>query len=129
MLSAYRAVAMRRRVGRSAVLLFNRHEFHAAFWAISWMIRYNFGMHRAGVFLFLLMIVLAGRAIRVNRPYLCAGAKRDCHRADENKNLFLHIELYLFCSGGRAGCGSLRKYRRHACRYGGRLANPKALRA
>jgi len=38
-------------VGRSAFARFYRDEFHPAFWAISRMISYDFGMHRAGVLL------------------------------------------------------------------------------
>ena len=84
-------------VGRSAFLLFYRHEFHPAFRAISRMISYDFGMHLAGVLLDLLLLarravgrrgdrrrvlVLDLRAIEVNRPYLCGGVRRerDSHR-------------------------------------------------
>ena len=48
------------------------------------MICYHFGMHRAGVLLLFLLLVivlvLAGRAIGFNRPYLCSGAdgERNC---------------------------------------------------
>ena len=48
-------------VGRSAFLLFQRHEFHSAFRAIARMIGYDFGMHRAGVLL--LFLLLADRAV------------------------------------------------------------------
>ena len=88
------------------------------------MICDNFRMHWAGVFLrlmFLRMIVVVGRGIAVNRPYLWAGANRERYRAGKNKNLFLHVGSYVFCSGGRVGCGGLGKCRRHACRYSGRL--------
>ena len=54
---------------------FQRYEFHAAFRTIAGMIHHDFGMHRARVFLSLLVlvivIVLVARAIGVNRPYLC----------------------------------------------------------
>ena len=39
-----------------------RHEFHPAFWTISRMISYDFGMHRAGVFLHLLVLAARARA-------------------------------------------------------------------
>src|SRR5438876_796269 len=68
-------------VGRSTFLLFQRHEFHPAFRTIAGMIAYDFGMHRARVFLSLLVLVLvlAMWAIGVNRPYLCNRDER--HRA------------------------------------------------
>ena len=43
-------------LGHSAFLLFHRHKFHPAFRAISRLIGYDFGMHRAGVFLLLLLL-------------------------------------------------------------------------
>jgi hypothetical protein len=105
------------------------------------MFCHDFRVHRAGVFLILLMlllllachagtrrmrvIVFAARAIEVNRADLCSGANRECHRTDENKNPFFHITSDIFCSGSRVGCGGLHKCRRHACRYSGRLATPK----
>ena len=49
-------------VGRSAFLLFYRHKFHPAFRTISRMIGYDFGMHRAGVILHLLLLLLDARA-------------------------------------------------------------------
>src|SRR5439155_20118075 len=59
------------------------------------MIRDYFGMHRTCVLLFLLMllliIVLATRAIEVNRRYLCGGANRERRRTDKDKNPFLHV--------------------------------------
>ena len=59
------------------------------------MIRNHFGMHRAGVFLFLLtlllIIVVAAGAIEVNRPYLCAGANRERRCTDKDKNPFLNF--------------------------------------
>ena len=39
-------------------MLFNRHEFHPAFRTIPRIVAYDFGMHRAGVLLDLLMLVL-----------------------------------------------------------------------
>ena len=98
------------------------------------MICDNLRMHRAGVFLFfmlslLLIIVLAARAIEVNRLYLRTGANRDRYRAGKNKNPFLHVGSYVFCSGSRVGCGGLRRCRRHACRYSGTFATPKAFGA
>src|SRR5215472_17858662 len=72
------------------------------------MIGYNFWMHEACVFLFLLLllllptrhavalrrrvllIVLAGRAIEVNRPYLCSGADRERNCTSENEP-FQHV--------------------------------------
>ena len=62
-------------VRSSMFFLFEWHEFHAAFRTIAGMIHHDFGMHRARVFLSLLVlvivIVLVARAIGVNRPYLC----------------------------------------------------------
>jgi hypothetical protein len=49
------------------------------------MIRDDLRMHRAGVFLFalgLIVLVVAVRVIEVNRVYLCAGAYRECKCAD-----------------------------------------------
>ena len=48
------------------------------------MIHHDFWMHQAGVFLFLLLflIVLAMRAIGVDRPYLCADAYSECEYAN-----------------------------------------------
>ena len=61
------------------------------------MFCHDFGVHRARVFWFLLllMLVLAARAIEVNRHYLCGDA--DCERycADKNGNLFLHVARVL----------------------------------
>jgi hypothetical protein len=45
-------------VGCSAFLLFHRHEFHPALRTIALLISYDFGMHRAGVFLHSLLLVL-----------------------------------------------------------------------
>jgi len=70
------------------------------------MIGYDFRMHQARVFLCRLLvivlmlacravamrrrvIVLVGRTIGVNRPYLRARSERAC--ADQNKNLFCHF--------------------------------------
>ena len=39
------------------------------------MICHDFRVHRTGVFLFLLMLLLDVWAIGVNRPYLCSGAE------------------------------------------------------
>ena len=45
-------------VGRSGFLPFYRHEFHPAFRTIALLISYDFGMHRAGVFLHSRLLVL-----------------------------------------------------------------------
>jgi hypothetical protein len=89
--------------------LFLGNQLHAAFRTIAGAICDDFGMHRACVFLFLmllllLMIVLVARAIGVNRPYLRTGANRERYRAGKNKNPFLHVGSYVFCSGSRVGC-------------------------
>src|SRR6266550_7715652 len=59
------------------------------------MIRNHFRMHEARVFLFVLMvlliIVLAARAIEVNRPYLCGSANRERRCTDKDTNPFLHF--------------------------------------
>src|SRR5262245_51618356 len=70
-------------------LLFQRHEFHPAFWTISRMISYDFGMHYAGVLLRFRLLacgvrgrrrdrrwVLLIRATVVSRPYLGESCKR-----------------------------------------------------
>jgi hypothetical protein len=69
-------------------------------------------MHRAGVFLLsaflmlMLVIVVAIRAIEINRPYLCnAHRKRRC--TDKEENPFLYCGSHIFCSGSRVGCGGL----------------------
>ena len=99
------------------------------------MIRDNVRMHRASVFLLIvflmlmLVLLLAIWAIEVNCPYLSVEANCERYRAGKNKNLFLHVRSYVFCSGGRVGCGGLGKCRRHACRYSGRLATPKTFGA
>ena len=77
------------KVGRSAFLLIQRHEFHPAFRTISGMITDDFGMHRAGVFLHarvsvrLVVIVFVVRVIDLKRPYLstcCECDQRNCAR-------------------------------------------------
>jgi hypothetical protein len=60
-------------------------------------------------------------AIEVNRPCLRGDADSERHGADKNENSFLHVGVYVFCSGSRVGGGDLGKCRRHACRYSGRL--------
>jgi hypothetical protein len=65
----------------------------------------------------LLMIVLAARAIEVNRPCLCRGANRERRCTDKDKNPFLHFGSHVFCSGSRVGCDGQYECRRHACRY------------
>ena len=94
------------------------------------MIRNHFGMHGARVFLFLLflllMLLLGVRAIEVNRPYLCSGANRQRRCTDKDKNPFLHFAV--FCSGSHVGCDGQYECGRHACRYSGRFATPKASR-
>jgi hypothetical protein len=65
-------------VGRSAFVLFNRHELHPAFRTISWMVGYDFGMHQAGIpldlllllLLLLVLLVLGVRATAVSCSYL-----------------------------------------------------------
>src|SRR5947199_5039005 len=61
------------------------------------MIRHNFRMHRAGIFLFRLMLVLVItlviRAIEVNRPYLGAAARCERNCANINQYVFAHLEL------------------------------------
>ncbi len=70
--------------------MFYRHECHPAFWAISRVIGYDFGMHLAGVFLLFLLLVLVIvihlRAIEVNRPYLRGDIcrDRDSHRYEQD---------------------------------------------
>ena len=49
-------------VGRWTFAALYRHKFHPAFRTISRMISYDFGMHRAGVFLHL-SLLLACRAV------------------------------------------------------------------
>ena len=97
------------------------------------MIRDHFGMHGARVFLFLLMLVLRivvpVRAIKVNRPCLCGGANRERRCTDKNKNPFLHFGSHVFCSGSRVGYDDQYECSRHACRYSGRFATPKAFGA
>ena len=65
-------------VGRSAFVLFNRHEFHPALRTISRVIGYYFGMHKARVLLHVLMLLLllmiGIRAIAISRPYLSRNA-------------------------------------------------------
>ena len=58
------------------------------------MIAYDFRVHWAGVFLFILLLmlvlVIASRAIEVNRPYLCDRCKRQC--ANEENSISIHIK-------------------------------------
>ena len=82
------------RLGGSALrfclsFLFLGNQLHAAFRAIAGTICDDFGMHRACVFLLLLFLVLmpllllviAGRALGVNRSHFCNRGKR--HRASD----------------------------------------------
>jgi hypothetical protein len=57
------------------------------------MIRDDFRMHRAGVLLFRLMLVLVIRAREVNRPYLGADARGERNCANKNQNVFAHRKL------------------------------------
>ena len=109
--------------------LFFRYKFHPALRTVTGMFCDYLGMHRARVLLFFLLFVfvLVMRAIEVNRPYLCSAANRQRRCTDKDKNPFLHFAV--FCSGSRVGGGGLRKCRRHACRYSGRLASPKTFGA
>ena len=86
-LDAWHAVALRRWVGRSAFLLIQRHEFHPAFRTISRMIGNDFGMHQAGVLLFipffllvLLLVIDLVIAVGVLRDHRIARHEHKCAR-------------------------------------------------
>ena len=83
-LSGCHAVAARRRVGCSAFLLFQRDECHSAFRTISWLIGYDFGMHRAGVLLRVSLLMLLLDLVRMMRM-LCEQCitGRECNKAGD----------------------------------------------
>ena len=60
--------------GRLTFRLFQRYEFHSAFWTIAGMIRHDFWMHRARVFLFLLLIACRAVAAQELSPYEASAA-------------------------------------------------------
>ena len=108
-------------VGRSAFLLFQRHEFHPAFRTIARMIGYDFGMHRAGVFL-LFSCSLAAPEVAVPAEGGCSPCGVLCdHRVghrqhkcarDYGCNVFSHFRLVVGQAprlpagehGNRSGC-------------------------
>ena len=65
------------------------------------MICEHFGMHRASVILFLVVLVplfeiwITAGAIRIICPYLRDGVNREGHHANENKNPFVHLIVRL----------------------------------
>jgi hypothetical protein len=95
------------------------------------MICDNLRVHWTGVFLHLMllrMIVVFARGIEVNRPYLCAGANRERHRTNENKNPSLYIESHGFCSGSRVGCEQSAEMQAARLPLQRKFATPKGFR-
>ena len=82
----------------SAFLLFYRHEFHPAFRTISRMIGYDFGMHRAGVFLHLLLL-LACRAggRRAGRRRVLVSMRSAVRSPCESPTAQVRSRLWLKC--------------------------------
>ena len=90
------------------------------------MISYDFGMHRAGVLLHLLLLACRAGGRR-GEPKAGARACECCAITvwvtDSASVLAIKIEIgfsmqpVCFCSGSRVGCDGLRECRRHACRY------------
>jgi len=86
-----------------------RNQLHPTLRTVARMIRHDFRMHYAGVFLFLLMLVpllmimilLAGRAIEVNRAYLGRGGNRERHGTGNNESVFVRFGSHVFCGGSR----------------------------
>ena len=73
-------------VGRWAFLLLYRHEFHPAFRTISRMIGYDFGMHRAGVFLLLLLLACRAGGRRAGRRRVLAMGVLRNHRVGHRQH-------------------------------------------
>ena len=88
MLSAVALVGVARLygVGCSAFLFLYRHEFHPAFWTISRMISYDFGMHRAGVFLHLLLLACRAVGRRADRRRVLAMGVLCDHRVGHRQH-------------------------------------------
>jgi hypothetical protein len=79
---------------RSIGFCLHWHKSHSAFLAVARMVHDHFGMHRAGVFLSRLLVLVMGpvkRAIGVNRLYLCSEAYRDRNYTDKNKDSVPHV--------------------------------------
>jgi len=55
----------------------------------------------------MVIILLAGRGIEVNRPYLGRADNRERHGTGNNPNLLVRFRLHVFCSGSRVGCEGL----------------------
>jgi hypothetical protein len=86
-------------IERAAFALFQRHEFHPALRTIARMISYDFGMHRAGVSLVvvLLLVVITRGAdrswvltVRVLRDQ-CVSRQQRKYARDYDCNFFSHL--------------------------------------
>src|SRR5262249_11102352 len=99
-------------VGRSAFLLFQRHEFHPAFRTVSGTISDDFGMHRAGVLLYLVLLLLALMVVVGMLGENRVTPRHQNGARDYGYNVFSHFRLVVGQAprlpagkhGNRSGC-------------------------